>query len=157
MNDYTLLVLTYNVPGVLHRISSIFTRRKVNIENLHVSETKMIGMSRFTIVVKSDKELVEKIVSQIRKIIEVKEVLLHTTEELIHREVALIKVAVKQQDHQKLEDKSIQLDAKFTVVNDNEVTLEKCSTSDEITKMYKELSDYKIVEFIRSGRVALLF
>src|SRR5690606_39883711 len=58
--------------GLLNRISGIFTRRRINIESLSVSETERKGVSRFTIVIKSDeRERVEKIVRQIRKIIEV--------------------------------------------------------------------------------------
>jgi acetolactate synthase I/III small subunit len=91
---YTISALTENSPGVLHRITAIFTRRKINIESLCVSETTKEGISRFTIGIKTTEEEVSKIVAQIAKIIEVVEVYANTDEELIYKEVAFFKVTI---------------------------------------------------------------
>lgn len=71
-NYYTITAFTENTPGVLYRIADLFLRRKINIESLNVSEVKNEDQSRFTIVVLAEAELVEKIVKQLYRIIEVR-------------------------------------------------------------------------------------
>ena len=67
LKTYTISAFTENSPGVLHRLVSTFTKRKVNIESLTVSETERRGISRFTIVVIIDEDLIKTIVKQIGK------------------------------------------------------------------------------------------
>ena len=69
--EYTLSVLTENKAGLLNHITIIFNRRKINIDSLNVSTTEVKGVSRFTIVVKSNKEKIIKILNQINKLIDV--------------------------------------------------------------------------------------
>lgn len=68
---FTIIVVTENKPGVLYRIADIFLKRKINIESLSVSETEKKGLSQFTILIKTEKEILEKMLRQIGKIIEV--------------------------------------------------------------------------------------
>jgi acetolactate synthase-1/3 small subunit len=68
---FTIIVITENKPGVLYRIADIFLKRKINIESLSVSETEQKGLSQFTILIKTEKETLEKMLRQIGKIIEV--------------------------------------------------------------------------------------
>ncbi len=68
LTNYTLSVFTTNTVGLLNRITIIFTRRRLNIESLTVSETERRGVSRFTIVIRSEtRDVVEKLVRQIRR------------------------------------------------------------------------------------------
>jgi len=68
LTTYTISVFTTNTVGLLNRITIIFTRRRLNIECLTVSETERKGVSRFTIVIRNEnREFVEKLVRQIRK------------------------------------------------------------------------------------------
>ena len=72
LTNYTISVFTMNTVGLLNRITIIFTRRRVNIESLTVSETERKGVSRFTIVIKHEnREFVEKLVRQIRRVTDV--------------------------------------------------------------------------------------
>src|ERR1700722_15354620 len=89
---YTIIIFTENKPGVLYRIADAFLKRKINIESLTVSEIEAQGMSRFTIQVKGSRFSIEKISKQLYKIIEVIKVIEKTDEELIFKEIALIKV-----------------------------------------------------------------
>jgi len=131
--SFTLTAITENSPGVLHRITDLFTRRKINIESLSVSETEKKGVSRFTIVVKTEKDLAEKVVKQIKRVVEVLDAYVCRDSHLILREGALIKVNVeKPEDRAEIEALVSRYDA--------EVLLEAKG----------------IVEFIRSGRIALL-
>jgi acetolactate synthase I/III small subunit len=68
---FIISVLTENKSGLLNAITIIFTRRKINIESINVSESEVSGVSRYTIVVKITREKAEKLVKQIRKLIEV--------------------------------------------------------------------------------------
>src|SRR5246127_4436545 len=92
---YTIIIFTENKPGVLYRIADAFLKRKINIESLTVSEIETRGMSRFTVTIKGTKFEVEKISKQLYKIIEVIKVLETTDDELIFKEIALIKVSTK--------------------------------------------------------------
>ena len=79
---YTISVFSENTPGVLNRITIIFTRRKVNIESLTVSETEKKGVSRFTIVVVCDEKMSQKLVRAINRTIEVVDVFASENREL---------------------------------------------------------------------------
>ncbi len=68
---YTVTVVSENKPGVLYRIAGIFVRRKINVESLEVHETATKGISKFTIIINADQENIEKVLSQIRRVIEV--------------------------------------------------------------------------------------
>src|SRR5579862_7153789 len=92
---YTIIIFTENKPGVLYRIADSFLKRKINIESLTVSEIEAQEMSRFTIRVKGTTLTIEKISKQLYKIIEVIKVLEKTDEELIYKELALIKVSTR--------------------------------------------------------------
>ena len=93
MTTYTLCVFTENSIGLLNKITIIFTRRRINIESLTVSETERKGISRFTIVIQHDKrEEVEKLVRQIRKIVEVLAVFGYLNEDIVYNEIALFKI-----------------------------------------------------------------
>jgi len=155
--SFTLTAITENSPGVLHRITDLFTRRKINIESLSVSETEKKGVSRFTIVVKTEKDLAEKVVKQIKRVVEVLDAYVCRDSHLILREVALIKVNVeKPEDRAEIEALVSRYDAEVTSATDDTVVIEKTGRAEDINALYLLLEAKGIVEFIRSGRIALL-
>ena len=83
--EYIITAYSENHIGLLNRITIIFTRRKVNIESLTVSESALKGISKFTIVVNEEKEKVVNIVKQIDKQIEVLKAFYYTNDEMIFR------------------------------------------------------------------------
>src|SRR5438045_650364 len=95
IKKYTITVFADNKPGVLYRIADLFLRRKVNLESLTVSDVEIHDYARFTIVVKADLEIVEKIVKQLYRIIEVTKVFENVDEDLLYKEVAFMKVSTK--------------------------------------------------------------
>lgn len=152
---YTICIFTENTLGLLNRISGIFTRRRINIESLSVSETERKGISRFTIVIKSDeREKVEKIVRQIRKIIEVMAVFGYEDQDLTYNELAFFKVETEKASEVKklLEGykraKVLYEDARILII-------EKAGTEEEIYSFFTQLKPFGILEFVRSGRIAL--
>jgi len=156
-NIYTIIVFTENKPGVLYRIADNFLKRKVNIESLTASEIETSNMSRFTIVVKGSKLTIEKIAKQLYKIVEVIKVLEETDDLLIFREIALIKIAIKNAEQRKeVENFASLFNAKIVSVSSDALVIEKSGTEEEINSLYTRLKSFGIREYVRSGRIALV-
>lgn len=154
---YTIIAFTENTPGVLYRISDLFLRRKINIESLTVSETERSGQSRFTIVVETTKENVEKIVKQLYRIIEVFKVFESEERELLYKEVAFIKVCTKNAiARREVEDVAHIFRAKVVYAGGDFVVIEKTGREEEIDSILLLLRPFGIKEIVRSGRIALL-
>ncbi|OIN56489.1 acetolactate synthase small subunit [Arsenicibacter rosenii] len=157
MTTYTLCIFTGNTIGLLNRITIIFTRRRINIESLTVSETERKGVSRFTIVIKHDsREDVEKLVRQIRKIVEVMAVFGYLNDEIVFNEIALFKISTPL-DAKTLDIETINKQYKAWVVywGLDYVVIEKTGTEKEIFDFFEYLRQHEILEFVRSGRVAV--
>lgn len=154
---YTIIIFTENKPGVLYRIADMFLKRKINIESLTVSEVEASGSSRFTVVVKGDRAAIEKITKQLYRIIEVVKVIEQTDDALISREIALIKVGIKNAgDRREIENFTLLFNAKIAFVDANSLIVEKSGTEDEINSLYTRLKPFGIKEYVRSGRIALV-
>ena len=69
--EFTITAFSENSIGLLNRITIIFTRRHINIESLAVSESALQGIFKFTIVIRTNQELIEKVVKQIEKVVDV--------------------------------------------------------------------------------------
>ncbi len=157
IKNYTIIVFTENKPGILYRIADLFLRRKINIESLTVSEVQTHGLSRFTIVVKTDKSTVEKLVKQFYKIIEVVKVFENTDEELIYKELSFVKVVTKgPEQRREVEDLTYLFNATVTHVGRDFLIVQKAGTEEEINSLYLLLKPFGIREFVRSGRIAVL-
>lgn len=158
MTTYTICVFTSNTIGLLNRITIIFTRRRINIESLTVSETERMGVSRFTIVIKHEsREEVEKLVRQIRKIVEVLAVFGYLNDEIVYNEIALFKVATPL-GAKPLDVETINKQHKAWVVywGLDYVVIEKTGSEQEIFAFFEYLrQQHEILEFVRSGRVAV--
>ncbi len=153
---YTISAFTENSIGLLGKITIIFTRRRLNIESLSVSETERKGISRFTIVLKSDRDTVEKLVKQIRKIIEVLAVFGYEEEEVIVNELAFYKIASEELTKSNAFSKLLaDHDARSLYQGRQYVVVEKAGTEEEIYALFRELKPYGIMEFVRSGRISL--
>jgi len=157
MNTYTICIFTQNTIGLLNRITIIFTRRRINIESLTVSETERKGISRFTIVIQHEsREFVEKLVRQIRKIIEVMAVFGYLNEDIVYNEIALFKIATPL-GTKALDVETINKQYKAWVVywGLDYVVIEKTGTEKEIFDFFSYIKPHGILEFVRSGRVAV--
>lgn len=157
MTTYTICIFTENTIGLLNRITIIFTRRRVNIESLTVSKTERQGVSRFTIVIRHEsREEVEKLVRQIRKIVEVMAVFGYLNDEVVYNEIALYKIATPL-GAKSLDVETINKRYKAWVVywGLDYVVIEKTGNDDDIFAFFEYLKQYEILEFVRSGRVAV--
>jgi len=155
--SYTVSVFAENTPGVLHRITTLFTRRKVNIDSLTVSETERHGISRFTVVFDMDESTVKTVVKQIARVIEVMDVFVTTAEDLVYCEVALIKVRTESaQGRSEVENLAHRYGATVTHATEDYLFLRKAGYESEIDSLRLLLESHGLEEFIRSGRIALL-
>ncbi|HNW49559.1 MAG TPA: acetolactate synthase small subunit [Prolixibacteraceae bacterium] len=154
--EYNIMVYSENQIGLLNRITIIFTRRKVNIESLTVSESAIKGVSKFTIVVEETEELVQKIVKQIEKQVDVLKAFYHTNEELICQEVALYKVSTEDLvDSDKIENLIRKYNARILEVTREFTVIEKTGHKEETQEFFEALNQFRVLQFIRSGKIAI--
>ncbi|SOE21866.1 acetolactate synthase, small subunit [Spirosomataceae bacterium TFI 002] len=157
METYTICVFSENNIGLLTKLTIIFTRRRINIQSLTVSETEREGVSRFTIVIQQEKrEQVEKLVRQIRKIVEVLAVFGYLNDEIVYNEIALFKISTPL-GSAPLDLETINRVHKAWVVywGLDYVAIQKTGTEEEIFKFFKYIKPNGIIEFVRSGRIAV--
>ena len=153
---FTISVYSENNVGLLNRISGIFLKRHINIEGLNVSKSEIDGVSKFTIVIYTTLEWTRRIVSQIEKQVEVIKAFYHTDDEIIYQESALFKIA----SHLLFDERQIQniikeSNAQIVTVSRDYFVLAKTARRHEIDEMHDELEPYGIMQFVRSGRIAV--
>ena len=145
--EYTISVFSENHVGVLHRITTVFTRRGINIESITVSESEIHGVHRINIVVTETEKQIKKVVKQIEKQIEVLRSFFHELDGIIYQEIALYKISVNaiiRDNH-----------AHILTVEKEYVVIEKTGHKEETQELFRQLKPLGLLEFVRSGRVAL--
>ncbi len=156
MKDYTLSVLTEDKSGLLNHITIIFTRRKINIVSLNVSATEVPGLSRFSIVITATRDQAEKVVKQIRKLIDVLGAFVYEEDEIYYQEIALYKVPTKVfLNGNSIETLVRNNGARILVIEKDHIVIEKTGHKRETHDLYQKLEPYGLLEFARSGRVAI--
>ncbi|MEQ9425696.1 MAG: acetolactate synthase small subunit [Cyclobacteriaceae bacterium] len=156
INRYTLSVLTEDKAGLLNHITIIFTRRKINIESLNVSSTEVEGVSRFTIVALTTREMSEKVIKQIRKLIDVLDAFVYEDDQIHYQEIALYKVPTKVfLNGQKIESLVRNNGARILLIEEEYIVIEKTGHKSETRDLFHKLEPYGVLEFARSGRVAI--
>ncbi|HNW03821.1 MAG TPA: acetolactate synthase small subunit [Oscillospiraceae bacterium] len=148
-------VLVENHAGVLSHISGLFGRRGFNIESLAVGVTEDKAVSRMTIIVDGDDHIVEQIEKQLNKQIDVIKVRSYESDEIIHKELALIKVAAAPGKRAEILNVLSVIGARVVDLAKNAVTAEICDTSEKIDQAEELLRPYSIKEVARTGTVAL--
>jgi len=155
MGRHTLSVLVQDQPGVLARISALFSRRGYNIESLAVGPTETSGISRMTIVTEVDDNSLEQITKQLNKLINVLKIVELDGMAAVERELMLIKV--KADDHNRTA--VLQLvelfRAKVVDVSGDAVTIEATGSREKLEALCDGLQPYGVKEIVQSGVVAL--
>jgi acetolactate synthase-1/3 small subunit len=152
---HTISILCNDTPGVLTRISGLFSRRGFNIESLSVGNTEVKGKSRFTIVVQGDERVLEQVRKQLQKLIHVIKVWDIKAETAIEREHALIKVDVQHGRKGELLQIITAVGGRIISSFGNLWTLEVTGDPGQVDNALNLFRDYNIVETIRTGRIAL--
>jgi acetolactate synthase-1/3 small subunit len=153
---HTISVLVENRPGVLARISGLFSARGFNIDSLAVGETQDTSISRMTIIVDAqDERILDQIKKQLNKLIDVISVLDLTKKEYVERELILIKLELDQKDKKHLESLAERFKGHILAAKENLVIVEISAPRDKIDEFLKELEKYRIIELVRTGRIAI--
>ena len=153
--NFTVSVYTENNIGLLNRISAIFLKRHINIESMTVSKSEIENVHRFTFVVVVPKTLIRKVVGQIQKQIEVIKAYYHTEDELIYHETALFKIASTHLYDEKIQNKLKFRRAHIIAITERYFVIEASGLKEDIDRMYEKLSPFGLLQFVRSGRIAI--
>ncbi|MCF6360001.1 MAG: acetolactate synthase small subunit [Cyclobacteriaceae bacterium] len=153
---YTISVLTENKSGLLNGVTIIFTRRKLNIESINVSETEVEGVSRFTIVVSATRHNAELVVKQINKLIEVLAAFLYEEENIYYQELAMFKLPTEAfLNGNTIETIVRNNGARILVIEEDHIVIEKTGHRKEIRELFEHLKPFGVLEYVRSGRIAI--
>jgi acetolactate synthase-1/3 small subunit len=155
--EYTITIYTENSIGMIGRISTIFSRRKINIESLNTSPSEVEGIHRFTILIAEAEEVVRKLCRQIEKQVEVLKAYYNTNDEVIWQEQALYKVPTDIITEKVYVERLLrQYGASAVVIRKDYTVFETAGHREEIDKLTEDLTKYNLIEFVRGARIAII-
>jgi acetolactate synthase-1/3 small subunit len=143
-------------PGVLSRVASLFRRRNYNIESLSVGHSETLGISRMTIVVHGDDRIVDQVLKQLCKLVNVTQVLNVSKEATVFRELALIKVQAEAGNRSEIVALANVFRARVIDVGGASLVVEITGPEDRVNSLIGLLETYGIKEIARTGRVAMV-
>ena len=152
---HTLVALVEDKPGVLNRIASLFRRRSFNIQSLAVGGSEHPGLSRMTIVAVGDSAQVEQVRKQLDKLINVVRVSDITEEDMVTRELALIKVKATASTRSEIMQIVDIFRANIVDVAPGSLTVEVTGDEDKLDSLIRLLRDFGVKEVSRTGKIAL--
>lgn len=154
---HTIAILVKDHPGVLARVSSLFNRRRFNIDSIAAGHSEKKGITRITIVTEGDEHILEQINKQLNKLVDVLRVKDLPRETSVERELALIKVSTKSVDQR---TEIMQLVDTFrghiVDIDKHALTIEITGTQEKINAKLKLLESFGILEIARTGKISLL-
>jgi len=152
---HTISVLVENVPGALSRVTGLFSGRGFNIESLCVAETLDSNVSRITLVTSGNDQIVEQIIKQLNKLINVIKVLDFSSGEAVQREMALIKVRADGESRAEVLRIADIFRAKVVDVSPDYYTIEITGDFNKIHAILDLLRHFQVKEVVRTGTVAM--
>lgn len=151
----TFVVYVEDKPGVLNRIASLFRRRAFNIISLNVGRTHEKGVSRMTIVVEADDDTAHRFEANLYKLVNVLRVHDITGQPSVTRDLALVKVAVTEEQRAHLLQICSVFRARTVDVAPDSLVIEITGTQDKIDGLVSVLRPFGIVEMVQTGTVAM--
>ena len=155
LKRYTVGILVDNEPGVLSRVSGLFSRRGFNIESLAVGPTQDREISRITIVVLGDDAHIEQLEQQLYKLICVQKVQVMQQQSAVERQLLLVKIEAGPAEREGLMRLVDIFKAKVVDVTRRAMVLQITGDNNKVSSLLSLLADYKILELVRTGVVAL--
>lgn len=156
MTKHTIVALVEDRPGVLNRVASMFRRRAFNIESLAVGHSEVPRLSRMTVVVDGATTQIDQVTKQLYKLVDVVKVSDITEEEMVYRELALIKVRASNSHRGEVLQIVELFRANIIDVAPDSLVIEVTGTDDKIDAMMTMLKGFGIREMVRTGRVAMV-
>lgn len=153
---FTVTIYSENNVGLLNQIAIVFTRRNVNIWSMTVSASAIEGIHKFTVACHTDEDTISKVVKQIEKRIDVVKAFYFRDDEIIYQELALYKVPTDAL----LNDVGFEAlvrkhNARILEINSTFAVIEKTGHCEETIELFDDLNRYGVLQFVRSGRVAV--
>jgi len=152
---HTLVALVEDKPGVLNRMASLFRRRGFNIESIAVGRSELPHLSRMTFVVNGADAMVEQVRKQLDKVIDVLKVSDITGDDMVARELALIKVHATSSTRSEIIQIVDIFRANIVDVASDSVTIEITGDEEKIDSLFNLLRGFGIKEVARTGRIAM--
>ena len=152
---HIIVALVQDRPGVLNRVSSLFRRRGFNIASLAVSESEQPGLSRMTFVVEGDDATLEQVTKQLNKLIDVLKVSELVEEDIVARELALIKVRATPTTRSEIIQMVDIFRANIVDVGPQSLIIEVTGEEDKIEALCNLLKPFGVRELMRTGRIAM--
>jgi acetolactate synthase-1/3 small subunit len=154
--EYTISLFTEDHIGILGQITIILTRRQINIDSFTASESAVKGVYLLTIVVKTTGEMIQKVARQMEKLIDVLKVFVHTSDHIIYQEIALYKVSTSGlMSGNTIDDIVRTYNVRILEVSPEYMIIEKTGHRTEINDLLAYLEPFGILQFAKSGRVAV--
>ena len=153
---HTIAVIVENKPGVLTRISGLFSRRGFNIESLSVGATDNPAYSMMTISVEGDDVVLEQVVKQLSKLINVIRVSRLDPEESVERELAIIKVSANKDTRSEIMQIVSVFRARIIDVSPRSLIIEVTGDEKKVDALQHMLRQFGIKEMARTGKVSMV-
>ncbi|GMO26234.1 MAG: acetolactate synthase small subunit [Spirochaetaceae bacterium] len=155
MKNHILSVLVENRAGTLSRVSGLFSRRCYNIDSLTVGETENPAVSRMTIAVSGDDSVLEQIVKQLSKLVDVIAIRELENAKSIRREIMLVKVRADEHSRSAVVEVAAIFRSRVIDISPVTITIEATGSSEKLDGLLQLLRPYEIIEMARTGSVAL--
>ncbi len=152
---HTISILVANKPGVLVRIAQVFARRGFNIDSLVVSPSKEGAFSRITITAKGDPETLDQIIKQASKLVDVLHATDHTGENVIDKELALIKVKALDETRTGILQLCDHFKAETLDFNHESLVIQVTGSTEKLDAFVEMLDQFGIIELIRTGKILM--
>lgn len=155
MERHVLSVLVSNSSGVLSRISGLFSRRGFNIESLTVGKTQDDDISRMTITLMGNEEILDQFIKQLNKLQDVKKIINIDSDNSVCRELVLIKVKATQEERGAINEIVSIFRCKIVDIAQETLTIELTGDESKVTALINLMKDYGIKEIVRTGIAAI--
>lgn len=152
---HTLAVLVENHPGVLTRVAGLFARRAYNIDSLSVCQTDDPKLSRMTIVVNGDDQIIEQVRNQLNKLVIVHSVTDLTSESVVDRELALVRIKVSSETRSEVLQTVNIFRGRVVDMGRTNLTVELTGDVGKINAFIKAILPYGLLELVRTGKIAI--
>jgi acetolactate synthase-1/3 small subunit len=155
MSTHTISVFVENHSGALSRVAGLFSSRGYNISSLTVAETEDPTVSRMTILVAGEEEILEQVVKQLNRLVDVIKVVDFQSEAVVERELLLVRVDSAKANRHELWGLANTFGGQIVAVSPTSISIELSGPSDTLEDFVSLVRPYGIKELVRSGRVAM--
>jgi len=153
--EHTLIIHVHDRPGSIDRVIGLLRRRRANMQTLVMSRSEQADDMRLTVSINDSNVVVEQLVEQMRKAVDVFRVTNLTTQQAVTRQLALIKVNHTSSTFHEIIEQGQLFGAHTVDVTPETITLEVTGSEEKISRLVDQLQTYGIREVARSGRVAI--